>query len=120
MLAVHTLAAAAVAAAGAPVPSLPGLTEPICWKHEAGYLPVKNGAKQLFYWYHESTDSPETKPWLLWLNGGPGCSSLGGMFTELGPFVVDASMNVSLNPWSWNKLANVIRSSVMRHVFSAP
>ena len=30
------------------------------------------------------------------------------MFTELGPFVVDATMNVSLNPWSWNKLANVI------------
>ena len=95
-------------AAGAPVTSLPGLTEPICWKHEAGYLPVKNGAKQLFYWYHEAASSPETKPWLLWLNGGPGCSSLGGMFTELGPFVVDASMNVSLNPWSWNKIANVI------------
>ena len=50
-------------AAGAPVTSLPGLTEPICWKHEAGYLPVKNGAKQLFYWYHEATESPETKPW---------------------------------------------------------
>ena len=47
-------------AAGAPVTSLPGLTEPICWKHEAGYLPVKNGAKQLFYWYHEATESPET------------------------------------------------------------
>ena len=72
MLALYTLAA------GAPVTSLPGLTEPICWKHEAGYLPVKNGAKQLFYWYHEATSSPETKPWLLWLNGGPGCSSLGG------------------------------------------
>ena len=102
MLALYTLAA------GAPVTSLPGLTEPICWKHEAGYLPVKNGAKQLFYWYHQATESPETKPWLPWLNGGPGCSSLGGMFTELGPFVVDATMNVSLNPWSWNKLANVI------------
>ena len=51
MLALYTLAA------GAPVTSLPGLTEPICWKHEAGYLPVKNGAKQLFYWYHEATVS---------------------------------------------------------------
>ena len=57
MLALYTLAA------GAPVTSLPGLTEPICWKHEAGYLPVKNGAKQLFYWYHEAT-SPD----------GRGCS----------------------------------------------
>ena len=55
-------------AAGAPVTSLPGLTEPICWKHEAGYLPVKNGAKQLFYWYHEATLAEDGR--LLWLNGG--------------------------------------------------
>ena len=91
MLALYTLAA------GAPVTSLPGLTEPICWKHEAGYLPVKNGAKQLFYWYHEATESPESKPWLLWLNGGPGCSSLGGLLnTDRLPSMVSSSGSL---PW---------------------
>lgn len=43
---------------------------------------------QLFYWYHEAVSNSSQKPLVLWLNGGPGCSSLGGMFTELGPFVV--------------------------------
>ena len=51
---------------------------------------------------------PEDKPLVLWLNGGPGCSSLGGMFTELGPFVLDADLNVTLNPYSFNKVANMI------------
>ena len=67
----------------------------------AGYLPVKNGAKQLFYWYRGGILAEAAVAALA--QRRPGCSSLGGMFTELGPFVVDASMNVSLNPWSWNK-----------------
>ena len=51
---------------------------------------------------------PEEKPLVLWLNGGPGCSSLGGMFTELGPFVLDANLNITLNPYSFNRVANIL------------
>ena len=51
-------------------------------------MPQAGTDKKLFYWYHEAVSEPEKKPWVLWLNGGPGCSSLGGMFGELGPFVV--------------------------------
>ena len=60
------------------------------------------------YWYVEATEDATEKPVVLWLNGGPGCSSLGGMFTELGPFVISSTGNVSLNPFSWNKVANVL------------
>lgn len=86
---------------------MPGLVEQPCWRHYSGYLAVPGG-KQLFYWYHEATERAAERPWVLWLNGGPGCSSLGGMFTELGPFVVGESSSVTLNPFSWNRVANVL------------
>ena len=41
-------------------------------------------------------------PLLLWLQGGPGGSSLFGLFNENGPYVVDKSGNLGLRPWSWN------------------
>ena len=33
--------------------------------------------------------NPTTAPVLLWLNGGPGVSSMFGLFLENGPFSVD-------------------------------
>jgi len=90
------------------VTSLPGYDgNNLCWNHYAGYLPATRD-HQLFYWYHEATTNPTEKPLVLWLNGGPGCSSLGGMFTELGPFVLDENLKVSLNPYSFNVAANVL------------
>ncbi|RHY75334.1 hypothetical protein DYB38_012174, partial [Aphanomyces astaci] len=47
-------------------------------------------------------------PLVLWLNGGPGCSSLGGFFTELGPFVVQSDLSVKRNPYAWNRKANMV------------
>jgi cathepsin A (carboxypeptidase C) len=45
---------------------------------------------------------------VLWLNGGPGCSSLTGLFMELGPASIDEKLNVVYNPYSWNSNASVI------------
>ena len=53
-------------------------------KMYSGYLKV-DGTKFYHYWFVEAPDS-DKKPWALWLNGGPGCSSMEGLFTENGPF----------------------------------
>lgn len=64
--------------------------------------------KHLHYWFVESQGKPED-PLVLWLNGGPGCSSLDGLLTEHGPFLIqDDGVSLEYNPYSWNKIAHVL------------
>ena len=58
--------------------------------------------------FFESRNNPETDPVVLWLNGGPGCSSLTGLFLELGPSSIDENLKLHFNPHSWNANASVI------------
>jgi len=90
------------------IKSLPGLSEPINFKQYSGYLNITEG-KHYFYWFVESQKDPENAPVVLWLNGGPGCSSLFGNLGENGPFRVNSDgKTLVLNPHSWNTVANVI------------
>jgi serine carboxypeptidase-like clade 2 len=93
-----------------PITSLPGLSTPPSFQQFSGYSVVnETSGAELFYWFVESQSNPETDPVVLWLNGGPGCSSLLGMLTENGPFQLQSDGETILfNPYSWNQMASII------------
>ncbi|XP_012572179.1 serine carboxypeptidase-like 45 isoform X4 [Cicer arietinum] len=66
---------------------LPGQPH-INFQQFSGYVTVDEmKQRSLFYYFVESKTNPSSKPLVLWLNGGPGCSSIGiGAFSENGPF----------------------------------
>ncbi|KAK6114997.1 hypothetical protein DH2020_007266 [Rehmannia glutinosa] len=87
------------------VVKLPG--QPVVkFRQYAGYVDVdvKKG-RSLFYYFVEAAEDSDHKPLTLWLNGGPGCSSVGGgAFTELGPFFPTGDgRGLRINSKSWNK-----------------
>lgn len=75
----------------------------------SGYVTVDDKKhKSLFYYLVEAEHDPASKPLVLWLNGGPGCSSLGvGAFSENGPFRPNGEVLVR-NEYSWNREANML------------
>lgn len=92
------------------VVNLPGQPK-VGFRQFAGYVDVdvKHG-RSLFYYFVEADKDPESKPLALWLNGGPGCSSIGGgAFTELGPFYPRGDgRGLRRNSMSWNKASNLL------------
>lgn len=52
----------------------------------SGYLDLGDDkGKKLFFWVFGSRNNPAEDPVILWLNGGPGTSSLYGAFCQWGP-----------------------------------
>jgi carboxypeptidase C (cathepsin A) len=45
---------------------------------------------------------------VFWTNGGPGCSGLIGFLTEQGPFRPTVDGEIQMNPYAWNKIANMV------------
>ncbi|KAL5574680.1 hypothetical protein UlMin_016379 [Ulmus minor] len=91
------------------VRNLPG-QPPVKFRHYSGYIKLEpDHHKALFYWFFHAQENPHQKPLVLWLNGGPGCSSVAyGAAQELGPFLVRDKGRLILNKFSWNKVANML------------
>jgi len=74
----------------------------------SGYLDVEKGVKELYYLFVESLDRFNTDPIMIYLAGGPGCTSMLGAFVLHGPCVVDDDSYFFDNPYSWNWKLNVL------------
>ncbi|KAL6041469.1 Carboxypeptidase [Balamuthia mandrillaris] len=75
-----------------------------------GYIEVNEEEEaNLFYWMFAAQNTSAAAPLVLWLTGGPGCSSEVAIFFENGPFKIDPrSLQLKQNPYSWNKNAHLL------------
>jgi len=78
----------------------------------AGTLPItanQDDHNRLWFWFFPSENPKAKKEITIWLNGGPGCSSLDGLFQENGPFIWQSGTYAPVpNPYSWVNLTNMI------------
>lgn len=89
------------------ITELPGQPKNIGFAQYSGYVTVnKQAGRALFYWLVQSPASrgAESRPLVLWLNGGPGCSSVAyGAAEEIGPFRIRPDgKTLFINPYAWN------------------
>lgn len=105
-------------------------------KSYSGYADVASG-RHIFFWFFEARNvDPSIAPLTVWINGGPGSSSMIGLFQEvckvslkaksiarllrlkfcshsrvqLGPCRVDANYTAYNNPYSWSNASNLVRA----------
>ena len=69
----------------------------------SGYLTVnKTHDSNLFFWFFPAQNADASSPFLVWLQGGPGSSSLFGLFAEQGPILVDKDQKLHPRDITWN------------------
>lgn len=103
----------------------------------AGFLTINaEYDSNMYFWFFPSQSDPSNDPIILWLQGGPGATSLYGLFKENGPIMASAidtrdsalpwekmfrngreypfpeyrktTPKATLNPYSWNRNASII------------
>ncbi|XP_027157748.1 serine carboxypeptidase-like 2 isoform X4 [Coffea eugenioides] len=110
LLLVYVQACSNLAMAGSIVKFLPGFEGPLPFELETGYIGVGESEDgQLFYAFIKSESNPQSDPLILWLDGGPGCSSFSSLFFGTGPVILeplsfDGTLpKLVLNPSTWTK-----------------
>ncbi|KAK0645143.1 Carboxypeptidase S1-like protein A [Lasiodiplodia hormozganensis] len=72
----------------------------------------QNYSINTFFWFIEAREQPESAPLTVWLNGGPGSSSMIGLFEESGPCEIvqmsDGSYGTQARVWGWDRSSNML------------
>jgi carboxypeptidase C (cathepsin A) len=90
-------------------------------KQYSGYITLPPGILEptqgnytinTFFWFIEARQLPESAPLTIFINGGPGSSSMVGLFQEVGPCqVVEISkdrLGTVARDWGWDRRSNII------------
>ncbi|KAI3815296.1 hypothetical protein L1987_14958 [Smallanthus sonchifolius] len=94
------------------VKTLPGLVGDLPFKLETGV--GESDGVQLFYYVIESEGNLKDDPLMLWISGGPGCSSIIGLIYEIGPITFNSETStvekpiLDIVPDSLTKVASII------------
>lgn len=62
---------------------------------------------RMFYFFFESRNST-TDPVVIWLTGGPGCSSEMALFYENGPFTIADNLTLLRNEYGWDQVLELV------------
>jgi len=62
----------------------------------------------MFFFHFEAREAPEEAPVVLWMTGGPGCSSELAVFYENGPYSLNEDLEVEETPYGWDNNAHMI------------
>lgn len=88
--------------------SLPGAPQPLLNMY-AGHVevtPEHHG--NMFFWFYKNRHIANRQRTVIWLNGGPGCSSMDGAMMEIGPYRVKKDGTLTMNDGSWDEFANLL------------
>lgn len=84
--------------------SLVGPLDGVNVKSYAGFITVnKTYDSNMFFWFFPAQNDPADAPVVLWLQGGPGGSSLFGLFVEHGPIMITKDIKATSRNITWNE-----------------
>lgn len=75
----------------------------------SGYFTVnKTYNSNLFFWFFPAEMKTDDAPLVIWLQGGPGASSMFGLFSEHGPYELTQDLKLNFRKYRWNRMLSML------------